>query len=636
MKKLRVLAALVLVFSLLLAACGQAAPAPVQDTPVAEAAPPAPAQDDADDADDEDDEDENDIIALDVTDVIFGSPPATLPRNETLYIGGVQWGPVITTNPFSTNPNNGLAVRQVAVGSTLLMYETLYMFNMLDGTLHPLLAGGDPAWNDDSTIITVPLNQDAGWSDGTQVTAHDVIATFNAHVQVSSPMGLEYGPFIDQVIAIDDFTAAFHLSTDNHNPLMVLEYLQRVFVLQQDYIELMFERYGNDYMAFRDSPWHDAPHTGPYSPLFYSAQMVVFQRNENYWGQAPSMWGQLPTPRYVVHNIYASNDTKRASFAAGQIDVNNQFITNVWEMWEDGLPVSTFLDEAPFYLMSAMAAIHFNTQRPGLDQLAVRQAIAYAIDYEQIIQAAVSGYSYTFEQVPRSIASPLAGEQRFVDNDALAHLQWGSRDIERANQILDDAGIIDTTGDGWREWDGENMSFLLMCPMGWNDWEASLEIVAAAGAEIGIQLSTSFVESALWTESRQAGNFDIIMAFAPPTSIAAPWNRAFNLLYVTDPDADRLFWAYHRMYNPEINDLISRAAAETDEAVLREYFTEISRFMLEEKPFIYLFYRNAVTHTVNESVWTGFPEAGDGTNIPPTAAIQGYGISTMFNLRLAE
>jgi len=365
-----------------------------------------------------------------------------------------------------------------------------------------------------------------------------------------------------------------------------------------------------------------------------SPQKVVLERNESYRGQAESLWDKLPVPKYIVHNIYASNDSSRAAFAAGEIDLNQQFMTNVFDMWEkDGLPVSTYLDDKPYYIPQQMPTIWFNTQRPGLDQLAVRQAIAYAIDYEQIAQSAMSGYSPTFEAEPRSIAAPVEGEKSQIDFDRLMHLQWAGLDIERAIKVLDDAGIVDTTGNGIRDFNGEDLVFTLQCPSGWSDWEASLEIVAAAGAAIGINLVTNFVDQPVWTDNQQTGNFDIIMINAPANSIAAPWSRAQFVLQVLDPDAERVFSGYHRMYSAEINELIDKAATEQDPDVLREYYTQISIFLLEQMPAVYLMYRPSYFQTYNESVWTGFPEEGDENGIPPMI-LAGHGIGLLYYLRL--
>ena len=74
-----------------------------------------------------------------------------LPRNETLYHGGWQYGAIAAWNPLHTNSNNSMAISANPRGSRTLVWETLYMYNALDGKLYPLLAdwGGAGA--------TVPL-----------------------------------------------------------------------------------------------------------------------------------------------------------------------------------------------------------------------------------------------------------------------------------------------------------------------------------------------------------------------------------------------------------------------------------------------------------------------------------------------
>ena len=69
-------------------------------------------------------------------------------------------------------------------------------------------------------------------------------------------------------------------------------------------------------------------------------------------------------------------------------------------------------------------------------------------------------------------------------------LQWAGNDVEGAKALLDEAGIVDNDGDGWREWNGEKISLQAVCPQGWTDWNASMEIVAAAGQNIGVDITT--------------------------------------------------------------------------------------------------------------------------------------------------
>ena len=109
------------------------------------------------------------------TDEADASDAESTPRNETLYFAGQQWGSVNDYNPLSANSNNAMGIMQ-GDSSRTLIYETLFMYNLLDGKLYGLLAT-DYEWNDDLTAMTIHLNPDAKWDDGTQVLASDVAYT---------------------------------------------------------------------------------------------------------------------------------------------------------------------------------------------------------------------------------------------------------------------------------------------------------------------------------------------------------------------------------------------------------------------------------------------------------------------------
>ena len=84
---------------------------------------------------------------------------ATTPRNETLYYGGEQWDKPINMNPLSSN--SGLMCMEQDDQATVIVWETLYMFNTIDGKAYPLLADGDYEWNEDRTEIPFKLKEAA-------------------------------------------------------------------------------------------------------------------------------------------------------------------------------------------------------------------------------------------------------------------------------------------------------------------------------------------------------------------------------------------------------------------------------------------------------------------------------------------
>lgn len=559
------------------------------------------------------------------------------PRNETLYFNGQQWGTINNWNPMSSNSNNAMAVQQVD-SARVLIYETLFLYNMLDGSLQPLL-GESYEWNADQSQLTVKLNQDAKWSDGTKVTAEDVAYTFNTHVKYASTTGNDYGAYIEKVEATDEATVVFSSKLDDSgvpiNPLKVIEYIPKVYVMQKAYLQTVEARNNNEADKVKEDVMDDLIASGPYKPYYNDDQKVVFVRDDNYWGT--SLWGSLPAPKYIAHTIFADNAAGDVAFANGEVDVSQQFISEVWKMWESGKPISTYIDDAPYYVCATMPTAFFNIERKGLDKAEVRKAIAMAVDFDQIISTAMSGYSPTFKDVPRSLMNPTAAEQALVDQSALSDLQFTGKDIDGANKILDEAGIVDTDGDGIREIDGENLSYKAECPEGWSDWNASLEIVAAAGKEIGINIETYFPDANTFYDDMTTGKFDICMWSPPGASIANPWTRSMALLSSTYNELE-VNWSgnYGGFTSEKADEILSKIPTEQDQAKLKEYYTELSKIYLEEVPSFSLMYRPQVFHTVNENVWTGFPQQDDGNNIPPLDCTDGYGVAALYHLKNVE
>ncbi len=564
----------------------------------------------------------------------------TTPRNETVYIGGQQWGTPNDANPFSSNSNNYVLAQNDSARE--LVYETLYMYNMLDNSCVPLLAADAWETSEDQKTITVKLNEDAAWSDGTALTADDVVATFDAHIKYQSNTGVDMGLYISSVEATDEHTVVFHANEENFNPLKMQEYLPKLYICQKAYIEKMEEEAGDDADTFKNATWWDAPHTGPYTFSVYNDQKILLTRDDNYWGQAESMWGQLPVPKYVCHNIYTGNDTTAVAFESGEIDVSQQFVSNIWTYWEDkGLDISTYIDEAPYYIDASMPTLWFNCQKAGLDQTAVRKAIAMAIDYDQIISTAVSGYSYTFTEIPHSLFNPTDSEQEMFkkcdEDGSLTALNFAGKDYEGAKALLDEAGITDTDGDGIREYNGEKLSFKVECPSGWSDWNASCEIVAAAGTEIGIEITTYFPETSVYTDDIQLGSYDMTMATMTGAAIDAMWARAYQTMYGFGGEIpERVSFAYSRWYNERADEILAAIPTTTDETELVALYKELNTIYNTEVPSVALMYRPVYFHQVNESVWSGWPEQGDGLNIPPTVATDGYGIAALYNIYLVE
>jgi peptide/nickel transport system substrate-binding protein len=521
------------------------------------------------------------------------------------------------------------------------------MYNPLDGQQYPLLADGPYTWNDEQTELTFNINPAAMWSDSTPVTADDVAYTWASHVKYETVAGVANRDFIDTIEAVDPQTVLVKAKVNDQgqpvNPLQVVDYFSTRYVIQKAWTETLEARTGGDPALFKADGGEDVVWSGPYSSFFNDDSKVVLIRDEDYWGQDESMWGKLPVPKFLAHTIFADNNAGLVALQAGEVDVSQQFNANVQDLWlEDNLPISTYIPEAPYSITASLPTAYYNLQSHGLDNVAVRKAIAMAVDYDTIVANAMTNQSPTFSQVPRSVMNPTPGEQALYDQAAVADLQWAGSDIEGANALLDEAGIVDTDGDGIREIDGQNLAYRALCPNGWSDWQAAMEIVAAAGEEIGIDITTEFPEWGVYqtiATDAAVNDYDIFMWWTNGAGPTNPWGRVRNFMSSefagTSGNWNGNLGGY---VNPRVDELLALIPTESDQDTLVDYYTELTEIYLTDVPSFTLMYRPDYFHAVNESVWTNFPQIDDGTNppVPPTNLIKGYGMAGLYNIELIE
>lgn len=566
-----------------------------------------------------------------------------LPREETLYFAGQQWGAVNSWNIVGTNQNNAMAIAGNAGGYRTTMFETLFMFNPLTGEKIGLLADSYE-WNEDLTEMTVSLKDAAHWSDGTPVTAEDVVATWDVALLTNNGTGAGNKAYVAGIEATGDKTFVIKavLTEDGQpvNPLKIEDFICGTPIAQAAWIKTLCERCDNDPTKILNDAGEDVVWSGPYTKYYADDQKVVLIRDDNYWGADESMWGKLPVPKYLAHVIYADNAAGELALKAGEVDVCQQFIGNIQNLWlEDDLPISTYYDEAPYGVCLTMPTAWYNMNIPVIaENTALRKAIAMATDYEAIIANAMTNQSPTFAEVPRSLMNPTDGEQALYDHEAVADLQWAGNDIDGANALLDEAGLLDTDGDGWREYNGEKITLNAVCPNGWSDWQAAMQIVAAAGDKIGISIEPEYPEwdimQTRFTDPDQT-DYAIFMWSPDAASPSMPWGRCNQFLSSQFVGLQNNWSGNWGQYvNEEADRILAEIPLTTDHDKLVELYTELVKIYLTDVPSFSLMYRPSVFHAVNESVWTNFPSGDDGRNIPPLDCTDGYGIAALYDLEL--
>jgi peptide/nickel transport system substrate-binding protein len=534
-----------------------------------------------------------------------------LPRNETLYIGGFQWGPPTTFNPYGTTP------AWPATGSQMHIYEALFAFNLHTGALDPLL-GKELSWPDPKTAV-VSLHPGTTWQDGQPLTADDVVYTFQLGKTYKDFAFSVLWNYVSEVTAKDDRTIQISLNPDKLNPGVVKQYLSTVFIVPK-HIWQDREKGGSPTNVTDLEPVG----SGPYKLQAASPERVILARNDSYWGTA--VFG-TPRPRYLVHPIFKSNDDGNLAFQRGELDLSQQFAPQIWQMWErQKLPVGTWFKQEPYHLPGSIPIMHVNVQKKGLDDPKVRRALAYAINYQQIATTAMSRYSVPAKP---SLLVPGGIEQKFMDDAAISANGW-SYDPKKATQILEGELGAKKGGDGvYALPDGTRLGpWKVMCPYGWTDWMTALELVSQGAKAVGMDITTEFPEAPIVNTRVGNGDFDLVMWGVSGVNAASPWLRFRDILdnRGVPPPGQRAFWDFNRYANPQVANLLDQAAA-ASEADQKRLYGELDKLFEQDVPVIPLMYRPLEFYEFNESVWTGFPTAENPT-APPTQS--GAGIKLLY------
>ena len=518
-------------------------------------------------------------LVLSCASMAFAEDLTELPRNETVYTAGQQWGSPNNFNIFALSNT----AWPVADGDRFPIYEALYMYNMITGESEPLIAESAPVWEDDYNF-TVKIKENVHFSNGDPLTSADVVYTFNIADEENGGYYTTWTniwTYFEKVEAVDDYTIRFTIKEEPYNKVMPLSKLTNVRIVPKAVSEALFESCDNDIAKVREQFVEEPIGSGAFKLAFYDDTRIVCVRDDNYWGQAENMFGKLTEVKYFCHPIYNDNAAGNLALANGEVDVSQQFVADVGNLVETG-NYQTFYSEAPYQLGFGSPSLVFNLQAEGLKDPVIHHAIARCLDYEAIAQNAMSGQT---KQMQICFLNPtLFGDYIDFDDEELAELTWDTSDIdgnlEAANAMLDEAGYVDVDGDGFRELpDGSKLEWKAECPTGWSDWNASLEILCESAKKIGLNIVTYFPEASVYTVDHQTGNFDIVMLspYGGP-SPAQPYEACYSVLYSKDVPAigTEATHNFNRYSNEDVDAAIEALGAtdDPDEMKVRDRYRE--------------------------------------------------------------
>lgn len=424
-----------------------------------------------------------------------------------------------------------------------------------DGTLVYDITTFEPelaeSWeiSEDGKTYTFKLREDATFHDGSPVTAEDVKWSFDRAVAAGGfpaiQMGASFFLSADQFEAVDEHTFVIHMPTPNKYVMANLTVPVPVIVNKDLALEHATE---DDPWAFEWVSRNDAGGGAFKVARWNPGNELVFQRFDD-WKSGP-----LPEMEMVVYRQIASPGTRRALVERGDADISI------------GLPPKDFAEMAAAEdvhvtgvpVQSSVLYVEMNVTMPPFDNKKVREAIAYAIPYDEIMASAYYGR-----------AMPMFGAEGATEYPPV----WPTpspytTDLDKAKELLAEAGYPD----------GFETQLYYDISRG-TIREPMAILIKDQFAKIGIDVTIEKVPGANW--------FSKMLEKSMPMVIASFY------AWLDWPEY-HFYWHYHggnnsvfnaaNYVNPELDAIIDEARQTGDGEKYDELLSEMIKIVMEDVP----------------------------------------------------
>jgi peptide/nickel transport system substrate-binding protein len=460
-------------------------------------------------------------------------------------VGGQTW-------PCQFNPFNP-SYYQASLG---FVYEPLTFVNVLkSGATTPMLATGF-SWSPQKDSIVFTIRSGVKWSDGQPFSADDVVYTFNLMKQVPALdlYSLWSGAGLSSVTAAGDkVTLKFKAPAEPY----FFNFANQVGIVPKHI-------WSTGEAASKPATWADPKPvgTGPFTIGSCSPNNIEYLVNGNYWQPGK------PYLEKVEYPAYLDNNPANLDLASGKAQWGGQYIPNIDKFYKAKSPENNY-----WFPPTANVALVPNNDpsRPATSKLAVRQAIAYALDREQISKIGESGYQPAANQT--GVVTPTF--DNYLDKDALTAAGYDKPNQDKAKQLLQGAGYSSSNP----------LKLSVITVTGYTDWDASLAVVKQQLAKVGIELTIQDLQQQSYNQKLFTGDYDL--AYSALSGGPSPYYELRQLLYSknTAPIGKQASSNYSRYSNPEVDKLFDQyAGADPDTQV--KLIKQISGYMIKDVPLI--------------------------------------------------
>jgi peptide/nickel transport system substrate-binding protein len=467
-------------------------------------------------------------------------------------------------NPFNTAATLGLT----AVG---WVYEPLEFVNILKsgstGKINatPWLATSSK-WSHGYKTLTFTIRKGVTWTDGKPFGAADVVYTFNAMkrdkaIDLNAIWTNGGGP-LTSVAQKGSDEVVFSFKSPAQ-PYFYFVADQTPIVPKHIWAALNQAKL----ISYKDpSPVG----TGPYKVASCTPQDIKYVRNPKYWQSKPGH--PIPAVKEVDYPSFLSNSSANLFLAQGNAQWGGQYIPNIHSFYIAKDPAHRHYWFPPVLNVSLVP----NLTNPLLGNVAVRRAIAYAIDKPKVSRLGESGYQKPANQ--SGVITPTY--QSWFDSS----LPEPTYDPAKAQQILKSAGFK-KGANGIYELHGAPLSFTIKTVSGFSDWDASLAVISQELKAVGINVTVQDENSTPYTTDLQTGHFQLAYAGSggPASAVGGPtpYYELRGLLFSGNVGSTN-----YAHYKSASTDALFNKYSAASLAQQHQIINQIQKVMVTQVPFI--------------------------------------------------
>ena len=428
------------------------------------------------------------------------------------------------------------------------MYEQLLRINPPDSAerFTPLLAESWEA-SEDALTWTFYLRQGVTFHDGEMMNAEAVKLSIEAAADHGGASFIWW--MLDSIETPDEYTVVINLTSPAPIDLIASS-LYGAWIVSPKALEAV----AADETYFETGV---EAGTGPYMLDSYTPdQEVVFKKFENYWG------GWNPDNYDVVLNmIVPESTTQQQLLEGGEIDLASTIPFDNVDTFKTN-PDYTVYEEKSFFNYVGF----FNTLRPPLDNPLVRQALSYAIPYDDIITIAFSGLgTQSRGPVPEGV---------WPWSDQVNQYTY---DMDKAEELMDQAGYGDGGFTIRLTHASENAAETTFAPL-------IKDFFAQLGVEVTIE-SMLFNQQWELAKTDPANAQDMFLLLYWPTYSDAGSDNLWSMFYFTEaPFFNLSYWN-----NPDYNAQLDQAIADTvvDPAKSQQEYIDVMNLLVDQAPGVF-------------------------------------------------